>query len=89
MKYSLAKIFVDLSSSFFVKGLPEKPEELEDILFIKYLVVYKRWLKMNKSEQELIKTSFLSRVKPKATLWYVMLIRKLPNTKKTKKKHTK
>lgn len=48
-----------------------EPRELPDDLFIKHLIVYKKWLSVEEvmDEKQNIRDAFVRQVKPKKTLW--------------------
>lgn len=49
----------------------KEPVEVEDDLFIKYLIVFKKWLAVEEvmDDKENIRSAFITQVKPKKTLW--------------------
>lgn len=57
---------------FLVKLTVQEPIELTDDLFIKYLIVFKKWLSVEEvmDDKENIRNAFITQVKPKKTLWY-------------------
>lgn len=59
------------SRYFMVKLTVHEPVELEDDLFIKYLIIFKKWLMVEEvpDDKENIRNAFISQVKPKKTLW--------------------
>lgn len=54
-----------------VKLTVHEPRELPDDLFIKHLIVYKKWLSVEEvmDEKQNIRDAFVRQVKPKKTLW--------------------
>lgn len=50
-----------------------EPREVDDDVYVKFLMLYKRWLAVDDipENQEEIKRLFPLQVKPKKTIWYV------------------
>lgn len=51
-----------------------EPREVDDDLYVKFLMLYNRWLAVDDipENQEEIKHFFSSQVQPKKTIWYVI-----------------
>lgn len=49
----------------------KQPVEVEDDVFIKYLIIYKRWLATEEmpADKEVVRDAFVSQLRPKKTLW--------------------
>lgn len=54
---------------FLVKITVKEPIEIDDDVFIKYLIVFKKWLAIEESseDKEDVRSAFLSQAKPRKT----------------------
>lgn len=55
---------------YMVKITQKEPTELDDNTYVKYLIIFKKWLVTQKTEdKEQVRRAFASRAKPRKTFW--------------------
>lgn len=56
---------------FLVRITVKEPIEIEDDVFVKYLIVFKKWLAIEEmcEEKEEVRYAFNMQAKPKKSLW--------------------
>lgn len=71
---SLYKYFTINFRHSLVKITYHEPEELNDDIFIKYLIIFKKWLAVEEvpEDKHKIRNAFISQFKPKDTLRFVL-----------------
>lgn len=57
-----------------VKITVKEPVEVDDDVFVKYFIIFKKWLALEEvpAEREDIRSAFLTQAKPTKTFWYVL-----------------